>query len=309
MVRRRPDVRAGLRVGQRISRRNTSTMACHVCTEIAFAAILGRRRVRLPDPSFGLQQSLMVLPVTDPATALLIAVTFLIAGCVKGVIGLGMPVVVLALLATTIGLKSAIALMVVPGVIGNLWQALSGPAFHTNLARLWSMFAASAVAILFGVAALASVDSRLLTALLGLVLSAYAALSIFKPRLPPPREWEVWLSPMVGGVAGFMFGLTGTYMVPGVLYIEALGLRRDEFVQALGMTFTVISVFLGLGLVQQGLITAETSVVSVLSLVPLFGGLLLGQRIRSYVPEAQFRKLFFYWLFITGFVISGRAML
>lgn len=246
--------------------------------------------------------------VTDPAIATLIAATFLIAGLIKGVIGLGMPVVVLALLATTISLKPALAVMVIPGLVGNLWQAATGGAFLSNLARLWSMFLASVIAIWFGVATLVVVDSRILTALLGLILSAYAALSILKPRLPPPREWEVWLSPLIGSVAGFMFGLTGTYMVPGVLYIEALGLRRDAFVQALGMTFTIISASLGLGLIQQGLMTTELSIVSVLALVPLFAGLLIGRRIRTYVPEAQFRKLFFYWLLITGFVITGRAI-
>ncbi len=246
--------------------------------------------------------------MTDPLTLALIVVTFLTAGLIKGVIGLGMPIVVLAFLATTIGLKAALTLMVFPGVVGNLWQATTGGAFWSNLRRLWSLYAVSVIAIWLGVATLAVVDTKWLTILLGLILSAYAVLSLVKPRLPPPRTWEVWLSPLIGVVSGFMFGATGTYMVPGVLYIEALGLKRDAFIQALGMTFVVITASLGLGLLREGLMTREAAAVSALSLVPLFAGLLIGRHVRRYVAEAQFRKLFFYWLFVTGFVISGRAL-
>ncbi|MEM7774623.1 MAG: sulfite exporter TauE/SafE family protein [Pseudomonadota bacterium] len=245
--------------------------------------------------------------MTDPAIAALICLAFLTAGLIKGVIGLGMPVVVLAFLATTIGLKPTLALMVFPGIIGNLWQATTGGAFWSNLSRLWSMFALSVAAIWIGVATLAAVEVRWITALLGLILSAYAALSLWKPRLPPPRQWEIWLSPTIGAVAGFMFGLTGTYMVPGVIYIEALGLQRDAFVQALGMTFLIISATLGASLVQHDLMSAKVTLASALALVPLFTGLLVGQRVRRHVPQDKFRKLFFIWLFITGFVIFGRA--
>lgn len=245
--------------------------------------------------------------MTEPAVAALIAVTFLTAGLIKGVIGLGMPIVVLAFLPTTIGLKPALALMVFPGVVGNLWQATTGGAFLENLKRLWPMFVLSVAGIWTGVATLAAVDSRIVTVLLGIILSGYALLALFKPRLPPPRSWEIWLSPLIGATAGFMFGLTGTYMVPGVLYMEALGFKRDAFVQALGMTFMVITASLGLGLIQQGLMSLEYAAASALSLIPLFTGLLIGRRIRKHVPEAQFRKLFFVWLFLTGLVIAGRA--
>jgi len=97
-------------------------------------------------------------------------------------------------------------------------------------------------------------------------------------------------------------------MVPGVLYIEALGLRRDAFVQALGMTFLVITSSLGVGLATNEIMTTELLLISALALAPSFLGLWLGRRIRRYVPEKTFRKIFFIWLAITGLFILGRSI-
>ena len=59
----------------------------------------------------------------------IVCATFLFAGWVKGVVGLGLPTIALALLAATVGLKEAIALMLIPSMVTNLWQGLAGGAF------------------------------------------------------------------------------------------------------------------------------------------------------------------------------------
>ena len=71
----------------------------------------------------------------DPTTLLIIGATFLLAGTVKGVIGLGLPTVSLALLTTTLGLQPAMALLLAPSLVTNLWQAVSGGQGRTILAR------------------------------------------------------------------------------------------------------------------------------------------------------------------------------
>ncbi|MGF1650211.1 MAG: sulfite exporter TauE/SafE family protein [Hyphomicrobiaceae bacterium] len=245
--------------------------------------------------------------MTDPLILTLVAATFLVGGLIKGLIGLGVPIIVLSMLAPIIGLKQALALFIVPGVVMNLWQAFDGPYFRSNLERLWSTWLVSIFAIWAGTFALARIDGRPVEVLLGIILAAYSVLSLVRPRLPPPRAWERWLGPTCGGVGGFLFGLTGTYMVPGVLYIEAIGLQRDAFVQALGMTFCIITASLGIGLIFNALMTVEDGLVSSLALIPAFAGLLIGTRFRSYISESLFRRIFFVWLGFTGVFISYRA--
>jgi len=66
----------------------------------------------------------------------IIVVAFLLGGIAKGVTGLGLPIVVLTILAATVGLKEAMGLLIVPGVIANIWQALAGGAFLLILQRM-----------------------------------------------------------------------------------------------------------------------------------------------------------------------------
>ena len=53
-------------------------------------------------------------------------VAFMIAGFVKGVVGFGFPIIALIILTLSIGLLDALALVVIPTLITNLWQAFSG---------------------------------------------------------------------------------------------------------------------------------------------------------------------------------------
>ncbi len=73
----------------------------------------------------------------------IVCATFLFAGGVKGVVGLGLPTISLALLAASVGLREAIALMLVPALVTNLWQGLTGGAFVALLRRLWPMLLAA----------------------------------------------------------------------------------------------------------------------------------------------------------------------
>ena len=52
----------------------------------------------------------------------LITFTFLLAGFVKGVIGLGLPTVAVGLLGLVMPPAEAAALLVVPSMVTNLWQ-------------------------------------------------------------------------------------------------------------------------------------------------------------------------------------------
>ncbi|MCG8560027.1 MAG: sulfite exporter TauE/SafE family protein [Hyphomicrobiales bacterium] len=244
-----------------------------------------------------------------PEIIALVTATFLFAGIVKGVVGMGLPLTVLGLLTATLGLKQAIVLMLVPALATNIWQGLVGGAFREIVRRLWSLLLASCVGIWIGAGLLARADALLLSGLLGVMLFAYSSFSLATPQIRPPGRLEPWLSPLMGGLGGLSFGLTGTYMVPGVLYIQALGLSRDVLVQTLGIVFVVITATLSLSLSRHGLLPPEMGLMSAYALLPTAAGMVIGQRIRKGLSEALFRRLFFVALLILGAYLSGRAFL
>lgn len=242
-------------------------------------------------------------------TVLLIAGAFVAAGMVKGVIGLGLPTVSLAFLAATLGLKEAMALMLIPAFATNVWQGLSGRDLPALLRRLWPLLLAACAGIWLGAGLLARADGALVTGLFGLLLCFYAAISLVTPQIPPPGRWERMLSPVMGGLGGLATGVTGSFAFPGVLYLQALGLPRDTLVQAMGIVFTVISVALFIGLAGHGLMPVHLGVLSTLAIAPAVAGMVLGRRIRRGLPEDRFRRVFFGGLFLLGAYIALRAFL
>jgi len=244
-----------------------------------------------------------------PETITLILATFFLAGLVKGIVGFGLPVVALALLASTIGLKAAIALLIVPGITMNIWQAATGGNIRPIIARIWTLLVLACAFIWFGVSILAAADGKLVTGLLGVLLSLYATYSLIKAQVKTPRHLEPYLTPLVGILGGIAYGLTGSLMVPAVVYLQTLGLDRNTLVQALGIMFLLTTSALAIALSGHNLFGAELGLLSATALVPALIGLFVGQRYRHKLSEELFRKYFFWALLASGLYMIVRAFL
>ena len=243
-----------------------------------------------------------------PESLLIIGLTFLIAGLVKGVIGLGLPTVSLALLTATLGLKPAMALLLLPSFVTNVWQGMAGKEFLSIARRLWTLLVAVCVGTWLGVHVLANSDTALLSALLGVLLGVYSTLNLVQPRVPSFGKSEIWLSPMIGGINGVLTGMTGSFVVPGVLYLQALALPRDALIQAMGILFTISTVALAVSLSDHRLLSMELGALSTVAIIPALIGMVVGQKVRQRLSETVFRKVFFISLLLLGVYIVLRSI-
>lgn len=241
-------------------------------------------------------------------TIVVIVGTFLIAGSVKGIIGLGLPTVSLGLLTATLDLTSAMALLLVPSFVTNLWQAVVGGNFEAILSRIWGFLLMVSVTVWIGAIVLTRVDLSLLSALLGALLITYSVLSLVGFRLTISTRQEIWAGPLSGIVNGILTGMTGTFVIPGVMYLQSIGLPRDQLIQAMGMLFTVSTLALGLALQGNNLLTPDLQAMSATALVPAIVGMVVGQKIRRKLSETVFRNIFFLALFGLGTYIIFNAV-
>lgn len=242
----------------------------------------------------------------DPLTVAAIAGTFLIAGTVKGVIGLGLPSVSLALLTVAIDLPSAMALLLVPSFVTNLWQAMVGGHGREIVRRLWPFLLMATATVWLGALALARIDLALLSGLLGVLLVVYAGVSLTGIRISIAPRREVGLGALFGAVNGILTGMTGSFVVPGVMFLQAIGLSRDLLIQAMGMLFTLSTLALAAALQAHALLSLELGGLSAAALLPAMAGMVLGQRIRGRLSEQLFRRVFFGGLLILGgYIIAG----
>lgn len=244
----------------------------------------------------------------DPATALVVAGAFLFAGAVKGVIGLGLPTVSLALLTIALDLPTAMVLLLVPSFVTNLWQAAVGGNAKAILSRIWPFLATATVTVWIGVAALARLDHSLLAGLLGVLLVTYSVTSLGGFRVVIPSRHEIWAGPVIGSANGVLTGMTGSFVVPGVMFLQAIGLSRDALIQAMGMLFTVSTVALAGALQQADLLTVHDGAMSLAAIVPALAGMIGGQMIRKRLSEQRFRTVFFIGLLALGTYIVINAI-
>lgn len=246
--------------------------------------------------------------MSEVALLTVVAATFLLAGTVKGVIGLGLPTVSLAVLTVAIDMPTAMVLLLAPSFVTNLWQAMVGGHARAILRRLWPFMAMATLTVWIGAAALSRVNLSLLTALLGGLLVSYAVVALAGLRIVVAGRHEAWAGPLVGTANGVLTGMTGSFVVPGVLFLQAIGLPRDMLIQAMGMLFTASTAALAVALQQGEFLTVRDGAISVAAVLPALAGMVFGQRIRKRLSEAVFRKAFFVSLLLLGAYIIANAV-
>lgn len=232
---------------------------------------------------------------------------FVLAGFVKGATGMGLPTVVMVLLAGVMPVSAAAALLVLPSLVTNAQQVLAGPEAAVLLRRLWPMFAALVAGTLLAAPLLAGGGHAVSPGWLGLVVIAYALQAL------RPRPWrvsahsEAWLSPVMGTLAGVAGSATGVFLVPSVPYLQALGLERDALVQALALSFAVSTLALAAVLLRHGLFDARAIVWSAGMVVPALAGLAAGNALRRRISATVFRRAFLACLLLLGGELAWRA--
>jgi uncharacterized membrane protein YfcA len=157
------------------------------------------------------------------------------------------------------------------------------------MATLLAIFVSTALAA--GV--IASTKSNIASIALGGTLLLYAAAGLLNFHLNVSTQAERWAGPIAGAITGVITGATGTFVVPALPYLAGLGLARDELVQALGLSFTVSTVALGLGLLWHHALEFQSISHSAFAIVPALVGMLIGSRIRRRVAPDRFRRWFF----------------
>lgn len=247
------------------------------------------------------------MPDLDTTTMLMVVATFIIAGIVKGVTGMGLPTVAMGVLGLFMPPVLAAGLLILPSFVTNIWQLLVGPDFRAIIARLWPMMIAIAAGTLIGIRLMTAGTGIWATSALGLCLAAYAAYSLFAKPLSVPARLETRLSPAVGLTTGLLTGGTGIFVVPAVPYIQSLGFNRDDLVQALGLSFTVSTIALAAGLASQNAFRVEHLSLSALAVMPALLGMWLGQKIRNIVSPATFQRCFLICLLLLGAELFLRA--
>ncbi len=237
-----------------------------------------------------------------------IAAAFLLAGFIKGVVGLGLPTVAMGLLAVTMPPSRALAIVIVPAIVTNIWQTFAGPYFRAIVRRLWPLMIGTVIGIWLNAGMLTGPYAHYGPIVLGVMLVIYAITGLYKFSFKVAPRDEKWIGGLVGVVTGVISAATGVQVIPSMPFIQAIGMEKDEMVQALGVFFTVATVALAFNLASAGLLGAATALPGAVAMACSFAGMFIGQAVRSRMQPEAFRRWFLVAMILLGIYLVASAI-
>ena len=241
------------------------------------------------------------------STIILIAAVFALAGFIKGVIGLGLPTVSMGLLAVVMTPVQALAIVIAPAIVTNIWQTFVGPYLRDIIRRLWPLMLGTAIAIWACGGLMIGPYARYGPVVLGLLLAIYALTSLVKFQFTVSRANEKWVGGIVGMITGTIAAATGIQVIPSMPFMQSIGMEKNELVQALGVFFTVATLAQAFNLTSAGLLNASTALPGLVGMAAAFAGMFIGQAVRNRMQPEAFRRWFLIAMLLLGLYLVGNS--
>lgn len=236
-------------------------------------------------------------------------VVFLLAGTVKGLVGLGLPTIVIAFTTLVLPLTESIAMIALPTIFTNLWQAAVGGNFWRILRRQWPLIVPLAVVLYVTMWLVGQKGPNWAFIVLATVLIVYSGLGLLRIRLHIHTDLEKPLAPVIGVISGFVAGVVGVPIIPLMPYLQGLDIKPSELVQTLGVVLCATSLTLTSSLLFFGLLDGPRAIVSAAAVIPALAGMWVGQQVRLRLSVEQFRLAVFWALLLTGvYTFASRVL-
>jgi hypothetical protein len=248
------------------------------------------------------------MPVFDTMTVTVALVGFALGGVVKGMTGIGLPIVAMAVLSSFLPAPLVLGLLTLPIALTNLWMTVQSGNLMEPLRRFWPMIACLLVFIWVGARIVVNIEPNTLFGLLGAVVVLFTTTSFFTPVMRVPPSAEKWAGALAGTVGGVLGGISTVWGPPMLMYLVMLRLPKETFIRTIGLIWFVGSIPLIAAYVDNGILTVDVAPLSLLACVPGFAGMWVGQKIRGRIDQETFRKALLVTLFIVGLNLIRRAV-
>ncbi len=245
------------------------------------------------------------------AAAVGAALAMALGGFAKGVVGFALPLIALSLAGSFLPYQTAVALLIVPMLVSNLFQALRngiGPALGQPPAVLVAEPGAGDRDRAVGAAGRGAAGPGALRhpRAGGLRSSARASCSGGGRGC---RRGTGWPSrPGVAALAGFFGGLSGIWGPPLIMYLLAVGLPKTEMVRVQSLSFLLGAMVLFVAHLHSGVLNAVTLPASAWLVLPTMAAMFLGYRVHDRLDQARFLKVTLVVLVLTGLNLLRRAL-
>src|SRR5467141_1928096 len=195
--------------------------------------------------------------------------SLIVAGLLKGIIGVGMPVVALPLLLLFIDIKSAAMLLSMPLIFSNVSQALEGGKTGRCLMQLMPVFLGMIPRLFLGVRLLLALDANVAKIIAGLVLMGVGGITLLAPKL----QLQSRLVLPTGGILGGIAAMPGPLVF---IFLLAKGLRGKAFTKEASLYLVVSAGSLAILLTASRQFSWLDVSISTAAMLPVVLGMYVG---------------------------------
>ena len=234
---------------------------------------------------------------------------YFLGGIVQGILGVGLITVVISLLSFVIDVKQTIALVIIPAIITSFFQMINGNNLKNiiNETRYFLIF--STLIIIPGVFLLKLLESDLILIFIAILLFLNSSLSLSNRIISIPNHQNSIIQLLTGSLNGFIIGLTSIYTMPFVFLLQSLKYNKEKTVQFMGLAFLLYSCMQFISFSFNKLISVNTLIPSLIVTIPVIIGFFIGKKIRGFISEKLFKKLFYLMLLMMSGIILINAFL
>jgi uncharacterized protein len=235
----------------------------------------------------------------------LIGIAFFSAGMIKGVLGLGIPFIIIPVVTALTDVVTALALVALPTIIPNVVQLWQFRQYRSESHHTFLLIAGLVPGVWLGAVVLNDLKtSSLVTQILGGMLLFYLVTRLISQPINLSSSLAERLAVPVGFGSGFLGGLVGISAPISLTYLAAQRLARPQFIFQVSIFFGVIGLCQVIFYLVEGLADYSIIVFSSVGLIPLFGGMYLGQVAGKYLSQPTFEKLVLAVLCVIGFKLA-----
>lgn len=253
-----------------------------------------------------------MLDSDNTQTWLLLAI-FAFASLLHGISGLGVTLVTTSALASIYPLPQAIVLVIFPSLLLNAmtWLSGGGRSLWQNFSyygrRYWLLALMSLLGSLLGAKLLLWVDSAYILLVLALVIGFYVITSLLGKQIRLPNTQPMLI--IVGISAGIIGGATNAMSTILMMYLLSASDDKDTIAKVGNMCYFLgkIAQIIVLREPIMALSGSEWQLIVLLSLLSI-AALLIGIRLRRYLPQARFRQLILLILSVLGIRVGWQAL-
>jgi uncharacterized protein len=217
--------------------------------------------------------------------------SLVVAGLLKGIIGVGMPVVALPLLSLFIDIKSATMLLSMPLILSNLPQALEGGKTGRRILQLMPVFLGMIPGLFLGVRILLALDANVAKIIAGLALMGVAGVTLLAPKLQIQSRWVLSTGITFGFFGGILGGIAAMAGPLVFIFMLAKGLRGKAFTKEASLYLVVSSGLLAIFLTASRQFSWLDVSVSTAAMLPVALGIYVGQHMRDKIAPETFKNL------------------